>query len=611
MTIDVVFRNEKGDELTWEEMDGNLANLKVAIETKKDDFSILPVAQGGTGVATLAEAKQVLEVPEFANQIEYMPAGTGAVATDVQSKLRQIVNIHDKGVSPSASAASNNAAMQLLMDEVSAAGGGVISAGPGTYNFLGLKPKSGVLLKGVPGKTIFKLDDSASTGADLFGHNSDGLDGSLDDFGLDGLILDGNHKDAAFVAYGCQRLRFSKTIFRNAGTYGCALQARPGYTITLPQDDIVMIGCGFEDNGSDAPGWDGIDIKWGTNVKLIGCWADRNTDVGINVRGLEVDIVGCTADGNATAGILCQSNDSTADSAIRISGGGAFGTTAGPGLELQGNSGNDLHVMVSGFQSYENSIGVRVSGSGKVYGKLDIQSRNNTSHGLHVTGDYIGNLSVSGLIANNGGDGVNTAGKNTIFDAAWIIGNSGTGYREGAGADNNYLMTNCVVSGNTVADIGTRVGGEISDGFMSVRSKYSMRAFPGGASGLELQTDSGGTHSSVAAVGDATSIDLRLISKGNGDIALYKDNGSRLAGLFRESGSATVNYPDFIASTTGTPVQLKASGTDSNIDIQLTPTGTTGRIRFGTLTGTADAPITGYIEIKDAAGTVRKLAVIS
>src|SRR5574343_916619 len=91
MTIVVVFRNEKGDELTWEEMDGNLANLKVAIETKKDNFSILPVAQGGTGVATIEEAKQVLEVPEFANQIEYMPAGIGAIATDVQSALREFV----------------------------------------------------------------------------------------------------------------------------------------------------------------------------------------------------------------------------------------------------------------------------------------------------------------------------------------------------------------------------------------------------------------------------------------------------------------------------------------------------------------------------------------
>lgn len=98
MTIDVVFRNEKGDELTWEEMDSNLANLQVAIETKKDNFSILPVSQGGTGVSTIEEAKQALDVPEFANQIEYMPSGVGAVATNVQEKLREITkSVKDYG----------------------------------------------------------------------------------------------------------------------------------------------------------------------------------------------------------------------------------------------------------------------------------------------------------------------------------------------------------------------------------------------------------------------------------------------------------------------------------------------------------------------------------
>jgi hypothetical protein len=42
----------------------------------------------------------------------------------------------------------------------------------------------------------------------------------------------------------------------------------------------------------------------------------------------------------------------------------------------------------------------------------------------------------------------------------------------------------------------------------------------------------------------------------------------------------------------------------------LTPKGA-GAVRFGTLTASADAPITGYITIKDSDGTVRKLAVIT
>lgn len=43
---------------------------------------------------------------------------------------------------------------------------------------------------------------------------------------------------------------------------------------------------------------------------------------------------------------------------------------------------------------------------------------------------------------------------------------------------------------------------------------------------------------------------------------------------------------------------------------KLTPKGS-GNVRFGALTTNADAPVTGYITIKDAGGTVRKLAVIT
>ena len=424
-----------------------------------------------------------------------------AASTDIAH-----ATLASNGITPATAAATNTTAMQALIDATSAAGGGELVAGPGAYNFLTLKPKAGVRIKGVPGETVFALDASADSTADLFAHNSDGLDGSLDDFAIEGIILDGAGKNAAFLSYGCNRIRFTDVIFRNAGTYGCAFQARPGFTITLPQDDIIFTRCGFVDNGSDAPGWDGLDIKWCTNVKLICCWSSGNTDAGINVRGRDVELIGCTSDGDGSAGILLQSNDSTENSHIRVVGGGARGTTAGPGLEIQGNNALETHVLVKGFQSVGNTgPGVRISGSGKVYGNVDVESKSNTSHGVQITGDYVGRLLLGGLVLSNGGDGVNTAGKNTMVDMT-IVGNTGTGYREEAGADNNYLLPSCVIDSNTVADIGTRVGAETSDGFVSVRTKQSLRMFPGQSSGLELQTDSGGTYSSMVAVGSSPNI---------------------------------------------------------------------------------------------------------
>ena len=60
----------------------------------------------------------------------------------------------------------------------------------------------------------------------------------------------------------------------------------------------------------------------------------------------------------------------------------------------------------------------------------------------------------------------------------------------------------------------------------------------------------------------------------------------------------------------GNHPQVTADGSDTNIDLRLLAKGT-GNIRFGTFTVNADAPVTGYITIKDSAGTTRKLAVIA
>jgi hypothetical protein len=71
-----------------------------------------------------------------------------------------------------------------------------------------------------------------------------------------------------------------------------------------------------------------------------------------------------------------------------------------------------------------------------------------------------------------------------------------------------------------------------------------------------------------------------------------------------------VNYMQLTSAATGAAPILSSAGTDANIDILLSPKGA-GNVRFGNLTANADVPITGYITIKDASGTTRKLAVIA
>ena len=60
---------------------------------------------------------------------------------------------------------------------------------------------------------------------------------------------------------------------------------------------------------------------------------------------------------------------------------------------------------------------------------------------------------------------------------------------------------------------------------------------------------------------------------------------------------------------TSSSPSLSTDGTTADIDMRLLPKGS-GKLRFGAHTATVDTPISGYIEIKDAGGTLRKLAVI-
>jgi len=75
--------------------------------------------------------------------------------------------------------------------------------------------------------------------------------------------------------------------------------------------------------------------------------------------------------------------------------------------------------------------------------------------------------------------------------------------------------------------------------------------------------------------------------------------------------SLAVNYVAASGGASGSPVTLQAQGADSSVDLALIPKGTAGRVRFGAFTAQASATIAGYVEIRDAAGALRRLAVIA
>jgi hypothetical protein len=116
-------------------------------------------------------------------------------------------------------------------------------------------------------------------------------------------------------------------------------------------------------------------------------------------------------------------------------------------------------------------------------------------------------------------------------------------------------------------------------------------------------TGSGPTISAQGSDGNAF---LAITSKGTSAIRLQTGGSSQV--LINNTTSA-INQLGLAGSTTGQACSIITQGTDTDIDLALTPKGT-GRVQFGTRTASADVAITGYIEIKDAGGTVRRLAVV-
>lgn len=69
------------------------------------------------------------------------------------------------------------------------------------------------------------------------------------------------------------------------------------------------------------------------------------------------------------------------------------------------------------------------------------------------------------------------------------------------------------------------------------------------------------------------------------------------------------NYERLALTARGLFLQRAGTGAP-NIDMQLTPAGT-GKLQFGTHTAIGAETLTGYIEIKDSGGTLRKVGIVS
>jgi hypothetical protein len=118
----------------------------------------------------------------------------------------------------------------------------------------------------------------------------------------------------------------------------------------------------------------------------------------------------------------------------------------------------------------------------------------------------------------------------------------------------------------------------------------------------------------ISAQGSDTNASMVIRAKGTGTLFLETIGASdvrlqpRGVRTLSVNGAVSgVNYFSMTGSSAGNTPSLAVLGSDTDIDLALTPKGT-GNVRFGTYTGTILTP-TGYVEIKDSGGTIRRLLV--
>jgi hypothetical protein len=361
----------------------------------------------------------------------------------IEGKLRRNVHAADYRIYPDGSDVS--AKLIALMDYLSAQGGGVVHFGPGVYRVKSAWARDYVGLAGVFGATVLMVPDGFD--AQVLGNEGQGTGDSIDYFAVEGIVFDGNQAaspravaSSAVAMNIASYFRARDCIFRNASGYGLAMQGQPGYVSGLqgPQLYTLLENCHFLDNGVGAGGdtYDGLDIKTCKRLTMVGCAAARNTDQGINVRGVSVAIIGGEScdNGSIGYGLSDNTNGDGTDTDITVTGATARGNDIGFHVaQTTVDSTRSVRVGLTGVKATANRLGV-TSGAYNDYVELSIGESHvygNTSHGVSLPQGAMKRFSIANSSINgNTGSGLATNGTDMYVDSCEIRGNARYGFEE-------------------------------------------------------------------------------------------------------------------------------------------------------------------------------------
>jgi hypothetical protein len=407
---------------------------------------------------------------------------------------------------------------------------------------------------------------------------------------------------------------------------------------TLGSDSNIALVLDTKGTGAIdlAAGSSGVNISNGGTVTAI----TRTAAGSAYTSPPSVSISAPTTAGGvqATATTLVQNNVVTPT----ITSGGT-GYTAGDTLTLVGGTGTASTLTVSTVSSgVITAISTATQGAYSVVPTNPISVTGGTGSGATFTINSYGIYSIftitnagSGYVEQptvtfSGGGGSGAAAYATVGSVPKItsIGGDlsfftpgGEGFRvsDNSASTVNYISARGDTStGNTPTLAAAGTSGTLNLRF-TTKSSGSLLFYTNSSTNQQFSiTHTASAVNYVQVTGAATNNNPEISAQGS-DASINISYNAKNAGnhLFRQAGGANfrvaysvttaVNNLAVTGSLAGSSPSLFSQGTDTDIDLTLTPKGA-GAVRFGTHTGTILTP-TGYITIKDSGGTTRRLLV--